>query len=313
MPSPTIRFWKKKLLLLKLETTYGVDPTPTGANNYVEARNVAITPYEADVADRQLVRQSMGNTSKLITGRRVKLSFDVALAASGVAGTAPKIAPVLRACGWAENITAGVSVAYTLCSSGFESAAFSLNIDGVWHKGLGCRGTATPKLDKGIPLLHVELTALYVAPTDSPAGSATRTGWPIEAPVNSRNTLVCKVNNVDSYYDKFSLAQNNQVVHDDFPGGYEAISIKDRAPTSGISIIAPLLATLDPFALADAATNIPIQVVHGATAGNKVQIDEKALITGVAYEELNGTTGYALTLSLEDPDDADGEAVITFK
>lgn len=313
MPSPTIRIFKKKLLLLKRETTYGVDPTPTGANDFIEARNLSLTPYEADVADRQLVRQSMGNTSKLITGRRVKLSFDLALAASGVAGTAPKIAPALRACGWAETVAAGVSVTYNLVRAGFESCAFWLNIDGVWHKGTGCRGSTTPKLDKGIPLLHVELTALYVAPVDGAPGSATRTGWPIEAPVNSRNTLVCKVNNVDSHYDKFSFAQNNQVVHDDFPGGYEAISIKDRAPTANISMIAPLLATFDPFALADAATNIPIQVVHGATAGNMVQMDLKTLITGVAYEDLNGTTGYALTLSPEDLDDADGEAVITFK
>jgi hypothetical protein len=312
MTSPVIRFWKKKLVLWKPEVTYNTDPVPTAAANYIEARNVALTPADFDVEDRQLVKQSMGNTAKLITGHRLKLAFDVALAASGTLGTVPKIGTLLRGCGWAETITALTKVEYSLVSAAFESGAFYTYIDGVLHKGTGVRGTSSLKMDKGIPLLHVELTALYTAPTDTAPDAATRTGWPIEAPVNAANTLVCKLNSVDSWYSKFNFAQGNQVVHDDFPGGYQAISVKDRAPTAGISILAPTLAVFDPFALALAATNIPVQVVHGATAGNKVQVDLKTLITGVAYEEINGSAGYNLTLSPDDPTDADTEAKITF-
>lgn len=312
MPSPVIRFWKKKLVLWKPEVTYGTDPVPTVGANYIEARNVSLSPYEADVEDRGLVRQSMGNTSKLITGRRLKLAFDIALAASGVAGTVPKIGTLLRGCGWAETISAGVSVAYNLASGSFESGAFYVFIDKVLHKGAGVRGTSTLRLSKGIPILHVELTALFVAPTDTTPGAATTTGWPIEAPVNSVNTLVCTVNAVNSWYSTFEVNQGNQVVHDDLPGGYQGINIKDRAPTAAITMLAPTLAVFNPFTLADAATNIPLQVVHGATAGNKVQVDLTALITGVAYADIGGSVGYNLTLSPEDPADADGEIVLTF-
>lgn len=312
MPSPVIRYWKKKLVLWKPEAVYGTDPVPTGVANFIEARNVTLSPAEFDVEDRQIVRESMGNTSKLITGERLKLSFDIALAASGVLGTVPKIGTLLRGVGWSENITAGVKVEYLLISSGFESGTFYVRYDKVRHAGIGARGTSSVKLDKGIPLLHVELTALFVTPVDEAPDATTRTGWPIEKPVNAANTLVCKVNGVDSWYSKFEFAQGNVVAHDNFPGGYEAISINDRQPTASITMLAPTLAVFDPFALARAATNIPIQVVHGATAGNKVQVDLKTLITGVAYEDINGKTGYALTLSPDDPSDSDTEAKLTF-
>lgn len=312
MPTPVIRYWKKKAVLWKPEDTYALDPVPTGAANYIEARNVALSPAEWDVEDRQLVKQSMGNTPKLITGKRLKLSFDIALAASGVAGTVPKLATVLRGCAWSENITAATKVEYALISAAFESGTFYVRYDGVRHAGIGARGSVTVRLDKGIPLLHVELTALFVMPVDEVPDATVRTGWPVEKPVNASNTLVCKVNNVDSWYSKFEFNQGNQVQHDDLPGGYQAIAIKDRQPTATITMLAPTLAVFNPFALADAATNIPIQVVHGTVAGSKVQVDLKTLITGVAYEDINGSTGYTLTLSPDDPDDADGEAKLTF-
>lgn len=311
MPSPTLRYFKKKALLVKIESTYATDPTPTGAANWIEARNLSLTPYDATVEDRAIAAPWMGNGSKLITSTRLKLAFDVALAASGTAGTAPKIAPLLRACGWAETVSAGVSVTYNLISTAFESVCFWMYIDGVRHKGKGVRGTATLKLDRGIPYLHVELTALYVAPTDTANPSVTTTGWPTEQPVNATRTLVCKVNSVDSWYSKFEFSQNNAVQHDDLAGGYEAITIGDRAPSASLTMLAPTLATLDPFALSQATTNIPVQVVHGLGAGSQVQVDLKARITGVAYEDMSGSTGYNLALS-PDSVSGDDEATITF-
>lgn len=312
MPTPTLRFWKKKVVLFKPEVTYGTDPVPTGAANYIEARNVSLSAAEFDAEDRGMVKENMGNTSKLITGKRVKLSFDIALAASGTLGVAPKLGPLLLACGFAETVTVDTKVEYTLVSSAFSSGTFYINIDGTLHKGKGARGTATLRLDKGIPVLRVELTALYTAPTDTALPGATRTGWPTEYPVNKENTLVVTVNAVDSWYSKCEVNLGNQIVHDDFPGGYEAIVQKDRAPTASMSILAPTLATLDPFALMAAQTNIAVQVVHGPSAGNKVQVDMKAQITSANYEDIQGNVGYALGLTLEDPTDLNTELKLTF-
>ncbi len=191
-------------------------------------------------------------------------------------------------------------VEYTLISEAFESGAFYVNIDGVLHKGMGARGTASAKLDaKGIPLLHVELTALYTAPIDAAPPVVDRTGWPIERPVNSKNTLVCTVNAVNSFYSRFDFNLANQVTHDDFPGGYEVIKIGDRQPTATIVMLAELLAAIDPFTLANNSTNVPVQVVHGTTVGSKVQVDLKTKIVSVNNEDINGSVGYNLGLSPE--------------
>lgn len=312
MPSPTnIRYWKKKAILFGMEVTYGVDPVLLGAD-WFEARNVTLTPFEADTADRGIVQPWMGNGGKLIVSTRQKLSFDVALAGSGVLGTVPKIGKLLRAVGFAETITPATKVEYTLISSAFESGAFYVNIDGVLHKGMGSRGSSSVKLDaKGIPILHVELTALYTAPVDLPPPVVDRSGWPIEKPVNSKNTLVCTVNGVNSFYTKFEFNQANQVTHDDFPGGYEVIKIGDRQPTASITMLAELLATFNPFALASSAAVVPVQVVHGTVAGSKVQVDLKTKIVSVANEDISGSVGYNLGLSPEAVN-GDDEIKITF-
>lgn len=203
-------------------------------------------------------------------------------------------------------------VIYTLVSDSFESGAFYYNLDGVLHKGMGARGTASIKLDaKSIPLLHVELTALYTAPVDAAPPVVDRSGWPVELPVNSKNTLVCKVHSVDSFYTKFEVNQANQVTHDDYPGGYEVIKIGDRQPTASITMLAELLATIDPFALASASTVIPVQVVHGTVSGSKIQVDLQTKIVGVNNEEISGSAGYNLGLSPE-PVSGNDEIKLTF-
>lgn len=386
MPSPTnIRYWKKKAILFGMESVYGTDPTLVGTD-WFEARNVTLTPYEAETADRAIVQPFMGNGGKLLVSTRQKLAFDVALAGSGVAGVAPKIGKLLRCGGCAETLnvlhtgtaTAGagstitlaagasvtndlyktmsivitggtgsgqsrtvsgyvgatkvatVSVAwvtppdatsvyslrdkveYTLISETFESGAFYVNIDGVLHKGMGMRLNPSGKMDaKGIPLLHVECTALYTVPVDAAPPVVDRTGWPIERPVNSKNTLVCKVNGVDSFYSKFDFNLGNQISHDDFPGGYEVIKIGDRQPSAQITMLAELLATFDPFTLANDSTSVAVQVVHGTTVGSKVQVDLKTKIISVNNEDINGSVGYNLGLSPE-PVSGNDEIKLTF-
>lgn len=312
MPSPsTIRYFKKKAVLFGMESAYGTDPTLV-STDWFEARNVTLTPYEPEQQERNIAQAWMGNSGQMVVATRKKLSFDVALAASGTVGVAPKIGKLLRAGGNAETITAGTKVEYTLISGSFESAAFYIEIDRVKHVGVGVRLNPQLKMDaKGVPLLGVECMALYAIPTDISPLTVDRSGWPVEKPVNASNTPTCKVNNVNCFYSKFGVNYGNQVQHNLYAGGYEQIQIGDRQPSANLTILAETLATLSPYALASAATNIPVQVVHGTTAGNKVQVDLKAVITGVNEVELNGNVGYDLTLSLV-PVTGNDEIKLTF-
>ena len=129
---------RKRLILAKAETTYGTDSTPAGTDA-VLVRNLDITPLSGDLVSRDLIRPYLGNYDQLIAKTSVAISFEVELAGSGTAGTAPRYGAILKACGMSETIVASTSVTYAPVSSSFSSATIYFNIDGVLHKLTGCR------------------------------------------------------------------------------------------------------------------------------------------------------------------------------
>lgn len=96
---------RKRLILSKIETTYATDSSPAGTDAIL-VRNLDITPIEADVVSRDLIRPYLGNYDQLLAQTRVSITFEVEMAGSGTAGTAPKFNSLLRACGLAETILA---------------------------------------------------------------------------------------------------------------------------------------------------------------------------------------------------------------
>lgn len=108
MPVESFLRTRKKLLLAKLESTYGTDPTPTGADNAILTQNLSIKP-QIDYVERKTDRGNMGGDLSLHTSRFLTFEFDVDLQSSGAAGTAPAWGKLLKACGFAEATTAGIS------------------------------------------------------------------------------------------------------------------------------------------------------------------------------------------------------------
>lgn len=293
----TPRFWKKKAVLLKLDAVHGTDPVPTGAVNWFEARSVQLTSFDAETAERNIELPYMGNGGKAIAARWSKLSFEIALAGSGAAGTAPKWAPMMLACGFAETVTAGVSAAYNLVSESFDSATAYLNIDGVLYKFISARGNVSCKLSaKGLPMLAVELTSLYTAPAADAMPVVDRTGWTIEDAVNSVNTGKVTLNAVDLAFSSLEWNCGNQIARIALPGPQEEVAITDRKPTAALTVLAPALATFDPYALASAGTAVALTNTHGTVAGKKVQTDLKVVVTGVKEDQVEGMLAYQLTL-----------------
>ena len=76
---------RKRLILAKIETTYGTDSAPAGTDA-VLVRALDVTPLEADVVSRDLIRPYYGNSDQLLANTRVRCSFEVELAGSGTAG-----------------------------------------------------------------------------------------------------------------------------------------------------------------------------------------------------------------------------------
>ena len=118
---------RRRLLASKIETTYGVDPVPTGAANAILLSDLEVTPQDADFADRGLIRPYLGRSEQLPAGIRAMVKAGVELQGSGTAGTAPGWGPLLRGCGFSETLSAaavtgtaqaGTTTSITLAAAG---------------------------------------------------------------------------------------------------------------------------------------------------------------------------------------------------
>lgn len=268
------RFWKKKIVLAKLEAGYGNDAGPTSALNGVLAIDVKLSPMEGQDLDRQLESATMGADQTLPVDLHSKLSFRVELAASGTAGTAPAWAPLLRACAVAMTTVAGTSVTFNPITDGQESASIYLHIDGHLYKMIGTRGTAKLMIGaSAIPYVNFELTGLFTQPVDAamPAGPDLA-AFKNPLPGSKANTPVFTVGGVSLVMREltFDLAC---AVEPRFLIGVEEILITDKAERVEFTVEQPALAVLNPFALAQSQATSVLALTHGTVPGSRITLN----------------------------------------
>ena len=296
---------RKRLIVIETESTYGTDPTPTGADA-VLVRDLNITPQSSDVVSRDLIRPYMGASQQLLANTRVECTFSVELAGSGTAGTAPAYGKALQACGLLETADAS-SVTYDPKSSSFSSVTIHYMIDGLRHKVTGCRGNVGISASVGqIPTLDFSFTGIYNAPDDSALLTPTY--------ANQDDPLVFKNGNTSSFQllsyagalQSFSMDLGNSIVYRELIGGSKEVLITDRAVTGNVTIEAVLQGTKDYFASAvdDDAALGNLQFTHGTTAGNIVQFtSSKVDIGDVSYSDSDGIAMFNIPFTCV-PEDA---------
>lgn len=279
---------RRRTILAKTETTYGVDPTPTGAANAILIRNLNVTPLNAEVVSRDLVRQYLGNSEQLIASKHVQLDFEVEMAGSGVAGTAPAYNVLLKACGLDE--TDGVSdVVYSPVSSGFGSATIYFNIDGVLHKVTGARGNVEFTIGaRTIPTMKFTFTGIYNAPTDAALPTVDYSAFQTPLAANTSNTTAFQFFSFAGVLESLSLNLGNSINYRSLIGS-ESVIMTDRQVSGTAVFEAPLTASKDFFAAALASTLGNLTITHGTTAGNKFKIDSTRIdIANPTYTDNNG-------------------------
>lgn len=134
---------KDSVLLLKVETTKGVDAAPTGATDAMLVSNIDITPLEATNVDRELIRSYYGASEQLVGTANVRISFRMEFSRANVAGTTMRWDNALRCCMFAR--VAGSSPTrseYNPVSNAGDTATIYYYDDGVLHKLLGAMGNA---------------------------------------------------------------------------------------------------------------------------------------------------------------------------
>jgi hypothetical protein len=267
---------RKRLLLAKTESNYGQSAAPDGTNAMLVS-NLEVSPLEIELLDRELITPYLGNTEKVVGQRMVQVNFDVELAGSGTAGTAPQWGPVMKACGFAEALVGAspgpASVTYTPVSSSFSSVTLDFNADGNKHLVTGCRGTATINLNAGeIPKISFQMMGIYNAVTAASAVTPTFANQADPVVVNSVNTTSVSAFSFSACLESFSLDLANETPFRQLAGCTQQVLITQRAPSGEISIEAPIVGSgagqKDFFAAVSAQTLGAITWQHGQTAGN---------------------------------------------
>ena len=281
---------RKRLILAKTETTYGTDPTPTGAANAILVRNLEITPLQADTVTRDLIRPYLGNSDQLLAQTRVEVTFEVELAGSGAAGTAPAYGPVLKACGLSETVSASTSVTYAPVSSSFSSVTIYFHNDGIRHKVTGCRGTFELSAEVGqIPVISFTMTGIYNAPTDESLPTPTYANQVAPLIFKNGNTSNFSIFSYSGCLQSLSFQIANEVVYRELVGCTKESLIVNRAPAGDVVIEAPSIATKDFFTIATGSATGSISFQHGATAGNIVTFTTaQADIANPSYSDQDG-------------------------
>lgn len=278
---------RKMAITAKIEPTPGTDAVPTAVADAILVRNVDWTPMEMELASRELLTPYLGNPKSIAVAVYGRMSYEVEIAGSGAAGTAPKYGPLLRACGLAQVITAGTRVAYSPVSSAFEAVSQYFYLDQLLHRLLSVRGTVDFEFNaKGIPVMKFSFLGLFVPVTDLAIPAATYTQID-PVPVNKANTTLV-LHGVNVVAQSLTVGLRNEYKYRNLIN-YEGVDIVDRRPGGSVSFEQTLVATRNWFQVAQANTQAAMVLTHGTVVGNIFRVTaNQTVIRSPKYGDLDG-------------------------
>ena len=143
---------RNAVLLAKIEVTEGEDAAPSASTDAILVENPQAN-FNPNLIETDEVTSSLDGAGPIVGGMSAELSFDVLVKGSGTAGVVPEFGDLIKACGWAETITASaVPAAPEACAAGGTTTTAVL----------GASASSSDQVYRGMP---VEFT-------ETPTGSA---------------------------------------------------------------------------------------------------------------------------------------------
>ena len=156
---------RKTVLLAKAETTYDTDPTPSGTADAIMAYGVNVKEIFG-VEKRNEQWKTLDKLPSVLGERMSEVTFTTPVLGSGSAGTAPRLAALLKASAHAETLSGGVSATYAPTSANHGSVTIYVYMDGRLHIMTGCMGTGKLTFGAGKQLvMQWTFQGRYAAPT----------------------------------------------------------------------------------------------------------------------------------------------------
>ncbi len=305
---------KNTLILAKLQTAIGTEAVPTAADDAMLISNPSHTPVASTMVSRDLIRPYFGNSQQLSAGVHAELSFDVEIAGSGAAGTAPAWGRLLVACYFAETVTADTDVKYAPVSLRPNTPlTIYYYLDGLLHKLTDAYGTVSFDMTSAaIPKMSFKFMGVYNPVTDTPlpAGSdfskfltpklalTANTTWSMFGYTGPLQQLSLDINNTLNWF---------QLI------GEEGAEVDDRQPNGKVVMELSSVASQDWWSAARDAQLGALSIQQGQTAGNIVLFEApQAQISNLSYSDTNNKALLNGDLTLS-PNQGNDELVITVK
>ena len=264
-------------VLAKKEAIYGTDSVPTGAANGILIRNFRGKPVDTDRLERNLEAPSYGAQPGAPSNERRTMSYEVEIAGSGAAGTAPAWMELLEACGMAAPVlTAATDAKQQFAPAG--AAATSLTqydrISDQLRKMVGSVGTFTFDFTAGA-YPFFDFTWLGMIPAVTPFSKSapgaidlTRFQQPLE--VNTDNTEIL----IDGFAANLRSWRSDAGVTTAMRNLVNSRYVRrgNHRFTSTAVIEAPDIATKDYVQTLRVGSRVPWALTHGTVAGNIIEM-----------------------------------------
>lgn len=302
------------VLLAMKQTAKGTPAAPVPGTHAILCRGLTPQPIKGKFVERNLLRGSKGNQGALFASGHRVFEFEVELAGSGAAGTAPKFAPLLLGCDMAETITAATSAVYQPHGDEGDYLTLFAYMDGILFKMSDAKGSWSLSMNaEEIPAFKFTYIGKYHAVEDAvfPPGISFA-GFQQPLTVGDDNTGTFSLDGLDLATKSFSLDLANQVAWRDLIN-QSGVRSPDRKPTASAVFEMTKVATKDWAADVVQGTVMPLEIVHGLVPGNIVGISLPKLQFNQepSLSDLDKTAMLNASFAVM-PDAGNDEVVLTF-
>lgn len=261
------------VLLAMKQTAKGTPAAPVPGTHAILCRGLTPQPIKGKFVERNLLRGSKGNQGAIFASAHRTMEFEVELAGSGAAGTAPKFAPLLLGCDMSETITAATSAVYQPHGDEGDYLTLFVYMDGILFKMTDAKGSMSISLNaEEIPVMKFNFLGNYHAVEDVafPTGIVF-TGFQKPLTVGDTNTATFTIAGLSLVTKSFSVDLANQVAWRDLIND-SGVRSPDRQPSASAVFEMTKVSTKNWAEDVRLGTEMPLSIVHGTVAGNKVGI-----------------------------------------
>ncbi len=303
----------RNVIVGKIETTPGVDSTPTAANA-IAVRSLNVTPVEVEVVENKIQRPTMGASKSLHAGKHAVLDFEIAMSGGGAAGVEPQYDEILRSCGRAKTIVADTSVTYAPIDSDLETMTFFWYMDGCVHKITGALGQCEISINKSdVIILKASYVGLYSPVSTADLPTVDFSAYINPVPVGALTTPEFKLYGIDTKLEKLDIKDGADIKYRNVVGGQSIIQT-NREMSGSMVIESPAIATTNWWdKIVENNESGTLLLKHGTVAGHIIEFGAPDMQLKIPkYGDSDGVVTLEMDFVLA-PVTGNDEFSITFK